>query len=118
MKRETKEKIKGKLYSIGREIEEWIIPITLGAGIGVGVYSYFAGIANSIQIKKLKNETARLNDNVAKLYQNQKQFTEWGDHVSETHNRFVDWTKDQISELQAENRALMSEALRRTEGKG
>lgn len=111
MKRETKEKIKGKLYSIGQGIKECIIPCSIGAGIGMLAYGYFAGINNSMQID-------RLNDKVTELDQQQKRLTEWGDHVSETHNRFVDWTKDQISELQAENRALMSEALRRTEGKG
>lgn len=111
IKRETIEKIKGTAYRIGKGITELIIPCSIGAGIGMLAYSYFAGINNSIQIDKL-------NDQVAKLDENQKRLTEWGDHVAETHNRFVDHVKDQISELQAENRALMSEALRRTEGKG
>ena len=111
MKRETIEKIKGTAYRIGHGIMECIIPCSIGAGIGMLAYSYFAGINNSIQIDKL-------NDQVRKLDQNQKRFVEWGDSIAKTHNRFVDWTNEEIEKLQVENRVLMSEALRRTEGKG
>lgn len=111
IKRETIEKIKGTAYRIGQGIKERIIPCSIGAGIGMLAYGYVSGIINSVQIDDLR-------DKVTKLDQNQKRLVEWGDHVSETHNRFVDWTHEEIEKLQAENRVLMSEALRRTEGKG
>ena len=111
MKRETKEKIKGKLLRVTNTIVEVVPAIAVGSGVGMLIGGYFGALKNSIEIGKLNKRTSALETNVKELH-------EWADkEVVPKHNAFTDWTHKEIERLDRENRALMERALRETEGK-
>lgn len=111
MRRETKEKIKGKLLRVKNAIVEVAPAIAIGTGIGMLVGGYYGALKNGTEIGKLNKRTSALETNVKELH-------EWADkEVVPKHNAFADWTHKEIERLDRENRALMERALRETEGK-
>ena len=91
--------VKEKAMKVKSVIWPWAIAIIPGVIIGGSV----TALRDSSRITKLEN---RFNKH-----------QEIGNQNVDIHNKFVDWTHDEIDRLTRQNNELMERALRETEGK-